>query len=117
MMQRLMIGAASAVALAFSTPAFAEQGSFGTAQEARDMLDKAVAAVKADKDAAVALFNKGEGGFHDRDLYPFCFNISDGRFVAAIPALLGVDSRTLKDSTGKVFGPDLYAAAQKPDGQ
>ena len=27
------------------------------------MLDKAIAAVKADKDVALAMFNKGEGGF------------------------------------------------------
>jgi hypothetical protein len=28
-----------------------------------------------------------------------------------------MDVRTLKDATGKVFGPDLYAAAQKPERQ
>jgi hypothetical protein len=31
--------------------------------------------------------------------------------------LLGQDSRTLKDSTGKAFGLEQYAAAQKPEGQ
>jgi len=36
------------------------------------MLDKAVAAVKADKAKALQQFGKGEGGFQDRDLYPFC---------------------------------------------
>lgn len=81
------------------------------------MLDKAVAAVKADKDAALMIFNKGDGGFKDRDLYPFCLNLSDGKFVAAIKQLLGTDTRTLKDSTGRTFGADLYAAAQKPEGQ
>jgi hypothetical protein len=35
------------------------------------MLDKAVAAVKADRAGAIAMFLKGEGGFLDRDLYPF----------------------------------------------
>ena len=30
---------------------------------------------------------------------------------------LELDVRTLKDATGKVIGPDLYAAAQKPKGQ
>jgi len=34
----------------------------GTAQEARGMLDKAVAAVKADQVVAIAMFLKGEGG-------------------------------------------------------
>jgi hypothetical protein len=39
------------------------------------MLDKAVAAVKADREVALAMFNKGEGGCRDRDLYPFCSRI------------------------------------------
>jgi hypothetical protein len=97
---------------------FAQQGPLGTAQEARAMLDKAVAAVKADQAVALAMFNKGEGGFKDRDLYPFCFRISDGKGVAtpvAVPA--GTDLRTLKDPNGKAFGLDLYAAGQKPEGQ
>src|SRR5438132_6368442 len=101
-----------------STTAFAQQGQFGTAQEARAMLDKAVAAVKADQAVALAMFNKGEGGFRDRDLYPFCSRIADGKNVAgpvSVPS--GTDQRTLKDPTGKAFGQELYAAAQKPEGQ
>jgi len=112
-----MIGAVAAAALALSTAAFAQQSQFGTAQEAKAMLDKAVAAVKANKDVALVMFNNGDNGFKDRDLYPFCFNLSDGKFVAAIKRLLGTDTRDLKDPTGKVFGPELYAAAQKPEGQ
>ena len=114
---RPMIGAVAAATLALSITAFAQQGQLGTAQEAKAMLDKAVAAVKANKDAALVMFNNGDGGFKDRDLYPFCFNLSDGKFVAAIKRLLGTDTRDFKDPTGKVFGPELYAAAQKPEGQ
>lgn len=117
MTHRLMIGAVAAAALALSSTAFAQQGQFGTALEARAMLDKAVAAVNANKDAALVMFNNGDNGFKDRDLYPFCFNLSDGKFVAAVKRLLGTDTRDLKDPTGKMFGPELYAAAQKPDGQ
>jgi hypothetical protein len=101
-----------------SSSAFAQQGQLGTPQEARAMLDKAVAAAKADQAVALAMFNKGEGGFKDRDLYPFCFRSGDGKTVAsplAVPA--GIDIRTLKDPTGQVFGLELYAAAQKPEGQ
>jgi len=117
MTRRLLIGAVSALVLTLSTVALAQQGQFGTAQEARTMLDKAVAAVKTNKDAALAMFNKGDGGFKDRDLYPFCFNLSDGKFVAAIERLRGTDARALNDPTGKLFGEELYAAAQKPEGQ
>ena len=82
---------------------------------------KAVAAVKADKAKALDMFNKGEGGFLDRDLYVFCDNLSDAKVVAIgnpnAKQLLGTDARTTEDSTGKVFGPELFAAMQKPEGQ
>jgi Single Cache domain 2 len=117
MVRSFMIAAASAAVVALSPTAFA-QGQFGTADEAKAMLTKATAAVKADEALALAMFNKGEGGFKDRDLYPFCFRIGDGKTVASpssVPA--GTDIRTLKDPTGKTFGVELYAAGQKPEGQ
>ena len=43
---------------------------FGTEAEARALLDRAVAAVKNDKAKALDMFNKGEGGFKDRDRIP-----------------------------------------------
>jgi hypothetical protein len=115
MLRNLMLGAVSAAALTLSSAAFAQQG---TPEEARAMLDKAVAAVKADQLVAVATFLKGEGGFLDRDLYPFCFRIADGKLIVspkAVPA--GTDVRTLKDATNNVYGVALYAAAQKPEGE
>jgi len=77
---------------------------------------RCAAAVKADKTKALDMFNKGEGGFLDRDLYVFCFNNSDGKIVALgnpnAKQLLGSDARNLKDSTGKVYGPELYAGGR-----
>jgi hypothetical protein len=120
MFRTLTIAAASAAVLAFSPTTFAQQAS-GTADEAKAMLMKAVAAVKADKAKALDMFNKGEGGFLDRDLYVFCGNVSDGKQVANgnpnAKQLMGVDTRTIKDATGKVFGVELYAAYQKPEGE
>src|SRR5277367_7077743 len=120
MVRKFMIAATSSIAvLAVSATAFAQQ--YGTADEAKAMLMKAVAAVKADKAKALDMFNKGEGGFLDRDLYVFCGNVSDGKAVAIgnpnAKQLIGVDTRTLKDSTGKPFGVELYAAYQKPEGE
>ena len=71
MLRTSMIAAVSAAVLMFSPTAFAQQTG-GTADEAKAMLMKAVAAVKADKAKALDMFNKGEGGFLDRDLYVFC---------------------------------------------
>jgi signal transduction histidine kinase len=117
MIRKFMVTAASIVAL--SSLAFAQQG--GTADEAKAMLMKAVAAVKADKAKALDEFNNGTGGFLQGDLYVFCANASDGKIVAlANPnakQLIGTDQRNLKDPTGKEFGKELFAAAQKPEGQ
>jgi hypothetical protein len=116
MVRRITIPAASVAVLTLSPAAFAQQG--GTAQEARAMLDKAVTALKADREVALAQFNKGEAGFLDRDLYPFCVRISDGKGIAGpryVPA--GLDARTLKDPDGKEYGKELYSASEKPDGQ
>jgi hypothetical protein len=101
--------------ITLSGAAFAQQG--GTAQEARAMLDKAVAAVKADQVVAIAMFIKGEGGFRDRDLYPFCFRISDGKTLASPKAVPAGTVRTLKDSKGSAYGEAIYAAGHKPEGE
>ena len=120
MVRTCMIAAACAAVLMASSTTFA-QGQFGTADEAKAMLLKAAAAVKADKTKTLDLINKGEGGFLDRDIYPFCFDLSDGKILAVASnnakQFLGTDIRALKDATGKVYGPELHAAAQKPEGQ
>ena len=101
---------------AFAVASFAAlvhaQGASGSAAEAKAMLEKAVAAVKADKTKALASFNAGTDGFKDRDLYPFCFNLTDGIGVAGPASVNGKDTRTLKDATGKAFGDDIFKAGQ-----
>ena len=105
MVRKLLIGAASAAALVLSTAAFAQQ--FGTAAEAKALLEKAIAAVKADKAKALEAFNKADGGFKDKDLYVFCFNSPDGKINAG-PVPAGTDVRTLKDKAGKAFGQEMF---------
>jgi hypothetical protein len=115
MLRKIVIGALSATAVMFSSTAFAQ----GTATEAKAMLEKAVVAVNADKAKALDTINKGEGGFLDRDLYVFWFNSGNGNIVAtgstnpASRKVIGLDVRTLKDATGKVFGQDLYDASKE----
>ncbi len=87
------------------------QQQFGTAAEAKAMLEKAKGEVKANKDAAVDKFNKGEGGFKDRDLYVFCFEMATGKVVAH-PTIKGTDIRALKDKTGASIGEKIYDAAK-----
>lgn len=84
---------------------------YGTPAEAKAMLEKAVAAVKQDEQKALAMFSKGEGGFKDKDLYPYCGG-PDGNFTAH-PTLVGKSLKGLEDKSGKAFGADIYAAAQE----
>jgi hypothetical protein len=101
------------MAVVFSTTAFAQ----GTAADAKGMLERTVAAIKADKAKTLDQISKGENGFLVGDLYPFCFNLSDGLLVAVgnpnVKGLLGKDARTFKDPTGDVYGPRLYDAAKE----
>jgi signal transduction histidine kinase len=94
--------------IAFTTPVIA--ADFGTAAEAKAMLERAVTALKANQAKALADFTKGEGGFKDRDLYPFCGG-PDGNFTAH-PTLNGKSLKDLKDKAGKPLGQEIYAAAK-----
>lgn len=97
-------------ALALSTGAFAA-GDFGTADEAKAMLESAVVALEADQAAALTMFSAGEGGFKDRDLYPFCGG-PDGNFTAH-PSLTGKSLKDLKDKTGAALGEEIYKNASE----
>jgi hypothetical protein len=114
-MLKFAIAVASAAVITLPSIAFAQQPSqFGNAQEAKAMLERTVAAVKADKDKALFMFNLGEGGFLDRDLYPFCVDKSDGKVLATqVKQTLGQDARTFKDATGKAFGQEVLAAGKE----
>jgi hypothetical protein len=59
-----------------------QAAQYGTAEEAKAMLVRAIAAVKQDEASALDRFNKGDGGFKDRDLYVLCANASDGIITA-----------------------------------
>src|ERR1700681_3868745 len=97
MNRSLFASALAASAILFSAGLVSAQQS-GTATEAKAMLDRAVVALKANQATALAELNdKNNKQFHDRDLYVFCFSMSDGKFTAHTnPALIGTDTRTLK---------------------
>ena len=107
---------ALAFAAGFAMLAGAAQAQ-GTAADARAMLDKTVAAIKADKAKALEEINAGSNGFLVGDIYPFCFQLSDGTNVAVAnpnaKALIGKDVRSFKDATGDAYGQRLYDAAKE----
>ena len=110
----LVLAAGAAI---FANAALAE----GTAADAKAMLDKTIAALKADKAKTLSEINAGTNGFLQGDIYPFCFNLSDGLLVAVAnpnaKGNLGKDIRLNKDATGDAFGERLYAAAKAGSGE
>ena len=103
------IGCAALLILVGMAAAPAAQ-KFGSEKEARAMLEKAVAALKENKAKALELFNKGEGGFKDRDLYVFCANASDG-VLTAHPYLKGEHLQDIKGKKGYPLGQEIMKNA------
>jgi hypothetical protein len=69
--------------------------------------------MKANETAALAAFNSPTGGFRDRDLYVFCFSMTDGKFTAHVnPALIGTDARQLKIN-GQPVGQMVFNAVKE----
>lgn len=110
MFRSIAFAAIYVAVLVFLTAALARSADHGTAEEARATLDKAVAAVKADKAKALDMFNKGEGGFNDRDLYVFCANASDG-VVTAHPTHKGEQLADIKGKKGFPLGQEMMKNA------
>jgi signal transduction histidine kinase len=90
-------------------------GKGGTAEEAKAMLERAVAAVEEDKAAALEAFTAGTEGFRDRDLYVACSSAVDGTVTGhgADPALVGQSIYDTADATGKKFGEEFHAVARE----
>jgi signal transduction histidine kinase len=112
MMRKLVAGVVMA-GLLVATNAGIAAGEGGTAEEAKAMLERAVAAVEADEAAALAAFTAGTDGFRDRDLYVACSSAADGTVTAhgANPTMLGQSIHELTDAAGKKFGEEIHAVA------
>ena len=110
MIRNLLTAFAMVVTIAVVTPAVG-QAQFGTAGEAKAMLEKAVTALKADKAKALAAFQAGTDGFKDRDLYVFC--AGDDGIITAHPAIKGQQIKSLVDKNGKKLGEAIVAAAKE----
>jgi len=90
-MSALVVGAGVALA--------AERGS---QEEAKALLDKAIAHVNdIGTDKAFADFSRADGGYVDRDLYVYCFDM-EGKALAhgGNPALIGKNLMEMKDPDG-----------------
>jgi signal transduction histidine kinase len=97
------------ILLSAAGPALAEGRA--SAADAKAMLERAVAAVKAGEPKALSAFSHGAEGFKDRDLYVFCAR-TDGKVDAHIdPVQIGRNIKDLYDVDGVAFGQEMMAIA------
>jgi signal transduction histidine kinase len=110
MMKKLLTNSIAALCfMGLSSSVWAND--FGSPEEAKAMLERAITAMQADEASALAAFNEGAEGFKDRDLYVFCGG-PDGNFTAH-PVLVGKSLKDLQDKAGKALGEEIYATAQE----
>lgn len=113
--------ATAALSCLMLASAGAQAADRGTAAEAKAMLEKALAAVKAGKAAALEQFTaeaKAKAGtFFAKDLYVFCGG-PDGNF-SAHPSLVGKSMRALMDkgTPPAPVGEKFYAAGAAGGGE
>ncbi len=82
----------------------------GTAAEAKALLNRAVAALKANKDEALEKFNSGADGFKDRDLYVFC---AGPDWIQTAGPMKGQNIKDLKDKNGKMVAQEQERVAKE----
>ena len=88
------------IALLVLAAASTQAAQYGTAEEAKAMLDRAVAEVKEDKARALDMFNKGEAGFKGRDLMS---GAPTPRILTAHPTNKGKELRDIEGQHGDLF--------------
>ncbi len=89
------------------------EAAANTANEARWMLNRVVAAVQADEPKALSMFSHSQAGFRTSDSYVFCIG-PDGRMSAhPDPKLRGRNARALRDPDGKPFAAEMLDTAKK----
>jgi cytochrome c len=89
----------------------------GTAEDAKAMVEKAVAYLKANgKDKAFSEFNNAQGQFVKGDLYIWVMG-GNGVILShgVSPKLIGKDLTALRDSDGKLFIKEMLEMAKTRD--
>jgi hypothetical protein len=106
----LVIAQAAVLALFLPVSVLSGQATYGTEAQAKAMLNRAVVAMKQNKAKALEMFNKGESGFKDRDLYVFCADASTG-ILNAHPYLKGEQLQDIKGKKGYPLGKEIMQKA------
>src|SRR5215470_17777461 len=109
-----LASACAAVILAGSAACLAEP-QLASPADGKAMLERAIAALKANEAAALKAFNDEKNkDFRDRDLYIYCFSVPDGNFTAyQSPAMIGTNVKELKIPPNDPVGQRAYDAIAK----
>jgi cytochrome c len=113
-MRRLLVRSLLIAAIAIAPGLARADAGHGTADDAKAMVDRAVAMFKqagAEKTFA-AINDPASKDFHDRDLYVFVRSM-DGNTVAhgANKGMIGHTSLDLKDADGKLYNKEMIDLA------
>ncbi len=84
---------------------------FGTEEEAKAMLDRAVNLMKFNALFALEQMTEGAGGFKVKDLYPLCVNAKG--ILVGHPVNVGFNLLEFVDSDGKNVGEEFLKVAQE----
>ena len=98
-------------AASYSLSANEVANSYGTEKEAKQMLERAIRIVDSNPTVAFAMMNVGQGGFHVKDLYPFCFDKKG--IMVAHPTLAGTDMINFVSSDGVKVAQVMLRKAEK----
>jgi hypothetical protein len=100
--------------VAWGMPSFADN-KLASPADGKAMLERAIAALRADEPAALKAFNDEKNkDFRDRDLYVFCFSLPAGNITAyQSPVMLGTNVKDLKLPPNYAIGQRAYDAAEK----
>lgn len=87
----------------------------GSAKEAKALLDKAVALMKAEGEKAYPKMQDKKGGFVVKDLYVYVATVDNAivKVHPHAPGMVGKSWLTLKDANGKSFVKELVDGAKK----
>jgi cytochrome c len=102
------------IIIVFVVVGFVYAQDCGTAEEAKAMLDKAIAFYKANgPEKAFATFNDPKGAFVYKDLYVFVVDLN-GKVLAhgANAGLIGKGMNEISDADGKNFIAEMVVVAQ-----
>jgi len=116
---RTLASACGALVLAWSAESVAEP-KLAAPSDGKAMLERAIAALKADEAAALKAFNDEKNkDFRDRDLYVFCFSLPDGNITAyQSPVMIGTNVKELKLPPNNPVGQHAYdAVANAAEGE